>query len=322
MKPLIWIIDEEWSDYDVEERILNEEFPNCIIKYSGNDYKKDLEEFGKKADAIICQVYVDLPKETIEKLENCKIIALFGGGYDRINVKCANERGIKVTFVPGYCVEDLSDYVMAGIFHCNKKLDYYYKNIQNGLWGAQAVEKPINRINSSTLLIIGLGKIGTAVAVKAKALNMHVIAYDPYVDEDTMKSIGVTKVEWNYGIESADFISINTKLTTETENLISLDDFKKMKKSVYIINTARGKVIVESDLIKAVKEGMIAGAVLDVVSKEPPNLNNEIFNCENILITPHISYISNQSFLELKTRAAQNVVKILNGQEVVDLATY
>ena len=321
MKPLIWIIDEEWPDYEVEEGILNKAFPGCTIKHSGNNYKKDLDDFGKEADAVICQVYVDLPKETIDKLEKCKIIALFGGGYDRIDVKSANEKGIKVTFVPGYCVEDLSDYVMAGIFHCNKKLDYFYKNIKNGLWGAPAVEKPVNRINSSTLLIIGLGKIGTAVAEKAKALNMHVIAYDPYVDAQTMHQKGVEKVEWDYGIQSADFISINTKLTPETEKLIVMDDFKNMKDSAYIINTARGKVVDEKAMIEAVKKGTIAGAVLDVVSIEPPDLNNEIFYCENILVTPHISYISNQSFLELKTRATMNVVKVLNNEEVVDLAT-
>ena len=319
MKPLIWIIDEEWADYNVENKILKEAFPECTIKYSGNDYKKDLEEFGYKADAIICQVYVDLPKSTIEKLEKCKIIALFGGGYDRIDVKAAKEKDIIVTFVPGYCVEDLSDYVMAGIFHCNKRLDYYYSNIQNGLWGATAAT-PLNRINVSTLLIIGLGRIGSAVAAKAKALNMNVIAYDPYVDKETMESKGVTKVQWQEGLEQADYISINAKLTPETTGLIKMEDFKMMKKKPYIINTARGKIMIEDDFINAVNEGLISGAVLDVVSTEPPDLSKPIFNTKNVLVTPHISYISNQSFLELKTRATNNVVKVLNGQEVVDIA--
>lgn len=318
MKPLIWIIDEEWADYEIENHILKENFPDCEIRYSKNNYKNDLDNFGKKADAIICQVYVDMPKEVIDQLENCKIIAVYGGGYDRVNINAAKEKGIKVTYVPGYCIEDVSDYVISAIYYANKKLGSYDESILNGLWGAQAVSNPGKRINQSSLLIIGFGRIGKTVARKALSIGMTVLIYDPHVDKKTAESFSVKKVELQEGLQNADYVSINTKLYKESEGLLGIEEFKVMKDTAYIINTARGKIMVEEDLIEAVEKGIIGGAVLDVISNEPPIGNEKIFKCSNILVTPHISYISRQSLDELKYRASNNVVKVLNGEATQD----
>lgn len=316
----IWIIDEEWPDYKIEESILKENFPDCTISYSGYDCMKDLEDFGKDADAIICQVYAHIDRKLIEKLTRCKIIALFGGGFDRIDIQCANEKGITVTYVPGYCTKDLADYVMAGIYYFNKKLNGYSSAISKGLWGAQAVTTPVDRVDASKLLVIGVGRIGSAVAGRAKALGMDVMGYDPYVSAEIMAKIGVRKTTLDEGLAQADFISLNPKYYKETDGLLSMTEFKKMKPTAHIINTSRGRVMVEKDLIRAVKEGVIAGAALDVVANEPPSPDDEIFNVPNIVVTPHISYISKQSFEELKRRAAGNVVKMLKGEPVKDIA--
>lgn len=320
MSSCIWVIDEEWPNYQIEERILHEQFPDCTIRYSNYDYAADLEAFGKQADAVLCQVYASIPKETIERLENCKIISLFGGGYDRIDVKTAGERGIPVTFVPGYCTEDLSDYVIAGIFHFNKRLLSYGDTIAKGLWGAQAVTSPVHRVTGSTLLVIGVGRIGTAVVKKARALGMTVLGYDPYVDAAEMEARGAKKVELSEGLAAADYVSLNPKYYEETDSLLGWKEFNQMKPTAVIINTSRGKVMVEKDLIRAVRENVIAGAVLDVVANEPPDPQDEIFQVENIIATPHISYISQESFAELKTRATMNVVKALKGEALTDLA--
>lgn len=319
MGPLFWIIDEEWPDYEVETKILKERYPDCTIKFSKNDYQKDLEEFGYMADAIIAQVYVYITKETIDKLENCKCIALFGGGFDRVDIVTAKEKGIMVTNVQGYCAEDLADYVMAGIFHCGKKLDFYAGAIEKGLWGAQAANEPVRRIKGSTLLIIGCGKIGSTVAKKAKSLDINVLAYDPYVDEKTMESYGVKKVELEEGLNCADFISINAKYYEGTHHLITKKHFGMMKKTAYLINTARGRIINEQDMIDAVNEGLFAGAVVDVISNEPPSTEEAIFDCEKIIVTPHVSYISEESYMELKVRATNNAIKMLNGERPSDL---
>ena len=280
---------------------------------------KDLEEFGFQADMVLCQIYASLPGDVIRKLKNCKGIAVYGGGYDRVDVATAREMGISVTNVSDYCKEDVADYVVACIYHFNKQILSYEKAMKEGQWGAQAVHKKIRRIKGSTLLVIGLGRIGKTVAEKGKALGMKVIAYDPYVEQMTMRSLGIEKVSWDNGFEQADFISLSPILNSETEGLLKYEDFLKMKKTAYLINTARGKIVVEHDLIRAVQEGNIAGAALDVIEVEPPTGDAAVFNCRGIIVTPHISYISEESYSELKRRTVQNVMDMFEDRPPRDL---
>lgn len=317
--PLIWIIDEEWSDYEVEKQMLKERYPDCDIRYSTYEYQKDLEDFGHRADVIIGQVYANIPGDVIRKLDHCKGIAVYGGGYDRVDAAAARSKGISVTNVSDYCKEDLADYVMAGIYHFNKRLLSYDSPMRSGLWGAQAVTAPVRRIKGSTLLVIGFGRIGKAVAEKGKALGMNVMAYDAHVDDAVMRDQGIQPVSKEEGLRAADFISVNAILRPETEGLLNYKDFEQMKRSAYLINTARGKVIVEKDMIRAVTEGLIAGALVDVVEVEPPTLQEEVFACEGIIVTPHISYISEESFAELKRRSVQNAIDMLEGIPPADL---
>ena len=319
MKPFVWIIDEEWQDYRVEEDVLRKQYQDCTIKYSSYDYMQDLNEFGFQVDIILCQIYASIPGDVIQRLTNCKGIAVYGGGYDRVDISAAREKGIGVTNVSDYCKEDVADYVIASIYHFSKQILSYEKAMKEGQWGAQAVKYKIRRINGSTLLIIGLGRIGKTVAVKGLSLGMKIIAFDPYVDEVTMRSLGINKVSWDDGLEQADFISLNPILNSETEGLLKHEDFTKMKRTVYLINTARGKIVVEKDLIRAVQEGLIAGAALDVISVEPPTFHEDVFQCKNIIVTPHISYISEESYTELKTRTLKNAIDMFEGRTPCDL---
>lgn len=321
MKPVIWIIDEEWLDYDIENATLKKEFPDCEIHYSGYDYAEDLKKFGGTVDGILAQVYTRLGKEEIGQLANCKVISVFGGGYDRVDVKAANAKGIKVAFVPGYCVEDVSDYAIAAIFQCNKHITTYTKEMEQKLWGSPALPKPTNRIKGSKLLIIGLGRIGSATAKKAVALGMQVYAYDPYKTVQYMNEIGVEKLEdLKSALQIADYVSIHAKLTPETDKMLSAEQLSCLKPSAYIINTARGCIIDEAALISAVKNKQIAGAVLDVIDIEPPTFEEEIFNTEGIIVTPHISYLSIQAYDELKYRATMNLVNVIKGNKIDDIA--
>jgi len=320
VKPMIWIIDEEWPDYEIENEELRNAFPGCDIRYSKYNYHADLEKFGKDADAILSQIYTVIGEKEMAQLNRCQVISVFGGGYDKIDVASAKNHNIKVTFVPGYCVEDVSDHAIAAIFHCNKKITSYAGAIADNLWGSPALPNPPKRLKGSNLLVIGLGRIGSATAAKARALGMNVFAYDPYVSKEKMDSLGVFKTELLPGLENADFISIHAKRTPETEEMIGMNELSKMKSSAYIINTARGQIIDEQSLIKAVNEKTIAGAVLDVVNTEPPTFREEIFKTPGILVTPHISYLSVQAFEELKRRAAVNAIKVLRGEQVSDIA--
>ncbi|MGA2080349.1 MAG: C-terminal binding protein [Holophaga sp.] len=319
MAPFIWIIDEEWPDYGVEKGMLEALYPDCVIRYSKYDYQKDLETYASLADVIMAQIYTRITSDVIKKLLKCKGIAIYGGGYDRVDIKAAREMGISVTNVSDYCKEDVADYVMAGILHFNKKILNYSHCMNKGIWGAQAVQSPVRRIQGSALLIIGLGRIGRVVAVKGKGLGMKVLAYDPYVDAKTMAQLGVEKTSWATGLNCADFISINAILNEETLGMIKYEDFLIMKRSAYLINSARGKIIVEQDLVKAIKEGLISGALVDVIENEPPAMNEDIFRHDNIIVTPHISYISQESYADLKTRTVENAVSMLEGRRPKDL---
>lgn len=321
MAPVIWIIDEEWADYDIETAALKKAFPECEIHYSKYDYADDLAKFGKEVDGILSQVYTTIGAKEIAQLDKCKVISVFGGGYDRVDVKNAKEKGIQVAFVPGYCVEDVSDYVIAAIFHCNKHITSFGPQMADKLWGSPALPQPGHRIKGSNLLVIGLGRIGSAVAKKAKALGMNVLAYDPYVDKSYMDLLGVFKVvSLSDALTRADYVSINAKLTPETDRLVGEEEFAVMKENAYIINTARGRIIDEKAMIKAVNSNKIAGAVLDVVDLEPPAFNEDVFSEEKILVTPHISYLSVQAYGELKQRATDNLIKVLNNEPISDIA--
>lgn len=312
-KMLVWIIDDEFENYDLEIKTIKAKFPDCEVKCSPEKFLKDLEDFGYKADAIICQVSVDINSAVIDKLENCKVISVFGVGYDRVDIASAKKKGIYVTNVPGYCAEDVSDYVIAAMYRHNKQLSSYNACIKNGLWGAQAVERKITRLSSQVLFIVGFGRIGRLIAKKACALNMTVMFYDPFVSEEIAKELGVIKVDMEEGFKKADFISLNTKLDDSTLHLISDEQLKMMKPNAHIINASRGKVIDEAALIRAVKAGIINGATLDVIETEPPSGKEPIFSCKGITVTPHISYLSVDSLNELKETAALNVVEILEG---------
>lgn len=318
MKPCIWIIDEEWPDYEVELRRFKEEYPNAEIHFSKNDYQKDLEDFGCRADIILAQVYVYLPKETIDQLECCKGIAVYGGGYDRVDIEAAKKKGIKVTNVKGYCADDLADYVAAAIYNHNKDITGYKDVIKSGKWGALAVKKKLHRVSESTLLVIGCGTIGQTVAKRGNQLGMKVLGYDPNSSPVRLRERNIKPVSLEEGLMAADYISINVKYTPDTDGLISRKHFEMMKSTAYLINTARGRIIKEQDMIDAVNQGLIAGACVDVISTEPPTGDEPIFSCDNIIVTPHISYISEESFLTLKLRTIQNAITMYEGKEPAD----
>ena len=314
---LIWIIDEEWPSYELEKKAIFEKYPDCDLKFSENDYYDDLEKFGKDADAVICQISVPMGKDTIDKLDNCKVISVYGVGYDNVDVKAAKEKGIKVCNVPGYCAEDVSDYVIAAMYsHCKLWKTY---DPADSLWGAQSAEGEVRRIKNMSLFILGFGRIGKMIAEKSVRMGMKVMFYDPYVTEQAVKDMGVTKVDMEAGLKTADFISMNMKLCDETVHMISYREFEMMKPDAYIINASRGKTLDTGALVDAVKNKKIAGAMLDVLEEEPPEKDNPVLSCPGITVTPHISFYSADSLNELQLSAAVNALKILGGEDIPEI---
>ncbi|MGN0152565.1 MAG: C-terminal binding protein [Wujia sp.] len=314
---LIWIIDEEWPGYEAEKKVIYEKYPDCDLRFSKNDYAADLEAFGKNADAVICQISVDMGRETIEKLDNCKVISVYGVGYNNVDIEAAREKGIRVCNVPGYCAEDVSDYVIAAIYDRCKLWKEY--SAEDGLWGAQAAVRPVYRVSSQKLFILGFGRIGRMIARKALGADMQVAIYDPYVTEEAAAAAGVKKVSLEEGLAEADFVSLNMIMCDETAHMISKDELALMKKTAYIINASRGGTLDTKALIEAVQSGRIAGATLDVLEEEPPQADDPVLHCPGIKVTPHISFYSEDSLNELQESAAKNALRILDGEDIAEI---
>ncbi len=174
-------------------------------------------------------------------------------------------------------------------------------------------------MSASTLFIVGCGTIGRTLAKYAAGAGMKVIGYDLHVPPEILKEAGIEPVSWDEGFQMADYVSVHVKYTKETHHIIGKKEFAEMKPTAYLINTARGNILNEADLIEAVEKKEIAGATVDVISVEPPKGDENIWKCSDIIVTPHISYISEESFHTLKVRTVENAYKMFNGERPDDL---
>jgi len=320
LQKLIWIIDDEWPDYEIEQKIFREKLDDYTIKYTKpHELERDLDDFGRYADAVLSQISVPMTKAVIDRLEKCQIISNYGTGYNNVDVSAATARGIKVGYIPGYCAEDIADYVLGAMIYTIFPMGSFGPAISAGRWGAQTVSGPVHRLETRTLFIAGMGRIGKAVAKKAVSAGVRVLAWGRSLTEEEAEKCGAKPVSMEEGLRSADFVSAHVKLTDETKRLFSKEYFNLMKQNAWLINTSRGGVVDQKALIEAVQSGVIAGAVLDVLEKEPPDADDPVLKTPGIVITPHISYFSEEALSELQRRAAETAAGVLNGQGMSDL---
>jgi D-3-phosphoglycerate dehydrogenase len=263
----------------------------------------ELIRLTRDADGIICQ-YAPFTARVINSLEKCKIISRYGVGVDNIDIKSATSKGIIVANVPHYCVDEVSNHAIAMIMNFARKIILFDRSIKTKIWDVM-VSKPIFRFSEQVIGILGLGVIGLEVAKKLKNFNVTILATDPYVKS---KTEGVKMVSFQELIEKSDYLTIHTPLNEETRNIFTYDVFKKMKKTAFLINTARGGIVDQVALYKALKNKEISGAALDVLDNEPPDWS-KIPQLENLFITPHAAFYSESSLKELKKRAARAVVE-------------
>lgn len=274
------------------------------------------------ADAIICSAtHQPFNRHVLGILPNCRILASVGIGYNLADLEAATEYGIVVTNVPDYCLDEVSGRALAFMLALNHRLLILDRAVREKQTcfvldrkDLKEVAHPIYRMRDQTLGIIGLGKIGTATAIKARGHGMKVIAYDPYVLEGVMENLGVEPVNLDTLLRDSDFISIHTPLTEETSNMIRYEEFKKMKSTSYFINTARGGCVEEAGLIRALQEGIIAGAGLDVNATEPIPADSPLLKMPNVILTGHSAGFSISSDPELWYKPMTQVVKALKGE--------
>ena len=303
----IIITDCDHPSVEIERTILNEINPEFILAHCTTE--DEVIETAKDADGIINQ-YAPITKRVIESLKRCKVIARYGVGVDNIDVEAATEHKIIVANVPDYCVDEVSTHTMALILACARGITLLDRKIRDKKWDF-TLAKPLFRTQGKTLGLFGLGRIARMVAQKASGFGFKIIAYDPYVSKVNGE---IKLVELSQLLSDSDFVSIHAPLTVETRHSFGENELKVMKKTAYLINTSRGPVINEKDLYIALKEKWITGAALDVMEKEPPDWKEPLLLLDNIIITPHISFYSEESYVELKTKVAESVRSVLQGE--------
>ncbi len=277
-----------------------------VLRYE----KGDISGYLKNVDALIIGTHPVITGEMIEN-SSLQIIARHGVGIDNVDVKVATKKGIPVTITYGANAVSVAELTIAFMFALAKKLIKAHRSVlEENTWPSiVGIE-----LYGKTLGLLGFGAVGREVAKRAMALSMKVIAYDPYVSKEEMEKMGVTPVVFDRIFKESDFISIHVPLTEETKNLIGERELKMMKESAFLINTARGGIVDEEALAKALRERWIAGAALDVFEEEPPSFESPLFKCENLIATPHMAAHTFEAIYRMNMMAAISIVDYFNGK--------
>jgi D-3-phosphoglycerate dehydrogenase / 2-oxoglutarate reductase len=268
-------------------------------------------EVAAEADAMLV-TYGKITAEVIAGLKNCKAIGRFGIGTDNIDLPAAAAAGIMVTYAPAYCLDEVSDHAMALLLTLARKTALANAMVHAGRWEMPAVV-PIHRLRGQTLGLVGLGNIPQKIAPKAQAFGIEVVASDPYAPDEVFTRLGVRRVDFDDLLAMSDMVSVHAPLTPETTGMFNAAAFGKMKSNALLVNTARGPLVDVEDLADALEAGQIAGAALDVLPIEPPPTGLRLIGRDDVILTPHTGFYSEEALLDLQTTVATDVATVLNG---------
>lgn len=313
------LVDKNSADglnYDIQKKIFEENGITFIVENCQTE--DEIIEKCSDADALLV-IYKKITPRIMDNLKNCKVILRYGIGYDVIDVDAATERSIKVCNSPTHCLDEVATHTLALLLAIERKLIMYHENVREGKWLANAGFKP-HRLSSQTLGFIGFGNIARRAAEFAKGFGFTMVAYDPFLKDEVFENIGVKKVTLDELYACSDAISIHTPLVKDTFHLINKESIAKMKDGVMIVNTSRGPIICENDLLEAVKSRKVTAAALDVIESEPVTIKNHpLFNIGNIIISPHAAYNSIEAENQMMEVLATTAVKILNGENTTNI---
>ncbi len=305
----ILITDYAWPDLEIEEEVLASVGGEFMVAGAGEP--GEIIALAPQADAILT-CWKDVPSEALDIAPNCKVVSRYGIGLDNIPIGRATELGMLVTNVPDFCLEEVSDHVMALLLATARQILPLARTPNRSGW-TRDTPRPIPRVSGQTLGLIGFGNIARALVPKALGFGLRVIAFTPRLRPgDAPDGVEVTN-DIGQMLAESDYVSIHCPLTEETAHIINDDTIAQMKRSALLINTSRGGVIDEEALIRALEKGRIAGAALDVTDPEPPAADNPLLSLENVIVTPHAAFYSVAATADLARKAAANVVTVLQG---------
>lgn len=304
----IVISDYAWPNIDIEK----DYFKSKSIDLDVSSGKEDLIDKIKDADGLLF-CFQDIDETVLRSAKNLKAAQRYGIGVDNINIKVATELGIVVSNIPDYCIDEVSDHALSMILAINRMIVPDSKMVKLGKWNDVKKSNRVFRLSDATLGVVGFGRIGRRLANKAKVLGLNVIAYDPYINEEVYD--GVKLVSFDQVISSSDILSLHVPLTEETNHLISYKELEKMKENAILINVSRGGLIDEKALSEYLKSGKVRGVGLDVMEDHNPSSTNPLFEYENVIVTPHTAFFSQESSEELQIRSCEQLYGVLNGKK-------
>jgi D-3-phosphoglycerate dehydrogenase len=310
------IADHDFGDVDVERAIV--EGAGFALVAAESKTEDEVIEVAHDAAAVVAQ-YATISARVIEALPSCRVIARYGTGVDIVDVDAASRHGILVTNVPSdWCENEVADHAMALLLTLARKVMVYDRAARDGVWRWQS-GAPIHRLRGSVLGLLSFGAIARAIGARAAGFGMRVTAHDPYMSPEAIAAGGAEAVSFDALVTESDHLVIQAPLTAETHHLFDEAQLRRMKPTAFLVNTARGPIVEDRALHRALTEGWIAGAGLDDLEEEPAKVRgwrpeNPLLALENVVVSPHAAYYSEEAIGTVRRFAAEEVVRVLRGQ--------
>jgi D-3-phosphoglycerate dehydrogenase len=266
-----------------------------------------------QADGLMVSLQRVTP-QLLDAMPRVRVVGRAGTGLDTIDLDAAAQRGVWVTYVPDYGIDEVSTHAIALMLAQARNIVGLVNSLRAGEWTG-AGGRTVYRLKGQTLGVLGFGRIGQAAAEKGKGLGMNVIVYDPFLDQGAVQRLGVRSVDLDTLARESDHITLHTPLLDSTYHIVNADFLAKMKPTAYVVNTARGPLVDEAALLAAVQAGTIAGAALDVFEQEPLRPDSPLLKEERILVTSHNAWYSEEAKRDMRQRCAEDVVRVLRGEK-------
>lgn len=275
----------------------------------------DIAASGADAEGLVVQ-WARIDGDLMDRLPNLRLISRVGIGYDMIDVDAATARGIAVANTPSYCIEEVAAHTIAMIMTQARGLPAYDRAVRAGTWKAVDARPLAVRPSTTTVSVLGFGRIGSLVARGLRGLGFRVLVADPYAPADAVREAGCEPVEIPDAIARADILTLHVPLTDATRHLIDTAALATMKQGAVIVNTCRGPLIDEDALAASLRDGHLGGAALDVFAGEPLAADSPLRELDQVLLTPHAAWYSPEALADLPVHAAQNIIRSLAGDAV------
>lgn len=300
------VTDQVFPSVDVERELLGEIDAELEV---GDGTVEDAVARGRDADALL-NTYLPIDRDTIGELERCRIVARYGIGVDNIDLDAARDAGVVVTNVPDYCVEEVAAHALTLLLTLLRKVPTADEHVKGGGWGIGAV-RPVRRLSSLTVGLVGYGKIARGLADSLRPLGCRIVAHDPYVEPgpDVPDLLELDEL-----LAACDAVSLHAPLTPETRGQIAARELALMPDHAVLVNTSRGPLVVLDDLLDALRDGAVAGAALDVYEEEPPPAER-LRDAPGLVATPHMAFYSDEAIAESQRKATTQIVNVLTGGE-------